>query len=132
MSHTDPATPAQPAIHWFEIPVTDLDRAQAFYEAVLAAPLRREPMGPTTLAVLPYTEPAIGGALMAGAQGAAPSVNGTLVYLNVNPSLDAALARALAAGGQLLVPRVDLPGGMGSFVHVLDVEGNRIGLHAQA
>ena len=132
MSHTDPATPAQPAIHWFEIPVTDLDRAQAFYEAVLAAPLRREPLGPTTLAVLPYTEPAIGGALMAGAQGATPSANGTLVYLNVNPSLDAALARALAAGGQLLVPRVDLPGGMGSFVHVLDVEGNRIGLHAQA
>lgn len=132
MNHTDPATPAQPAIHWFEIPVTDLDRAQAFYEAVLAAPLRREPMGPTTLAVLPYTEPAIGGALMAGAPGAAPSANGTLVYLNVNPSLDAALARALAAGGQLLVPRVDLPDGMGSFVHLLDVEGNRIGLHAQA
>lgn len=132
MNHTPPATPGQPAIHWFEIPAIDLDRAQAFYEAVLAAPLRREPMGPTTLAVLPYSEPGIGGALMAGEQVAAPSASGTLVYLNVNPSLDAALARALAAGGELLVPRVDLPGGMGSFVHVLDVEGNRIGLHANA
>ena len=59
---TTPALNTAPhaAINWFEIPVTDLDRAQAFYEAVLAAPLRREPMGPTTLAVLPYSEPGRG------------------------------------------------------------------------
>lgn len=129
---TDTSTTApHPAINWFEIPVIDLDRAQTLYEALLAAPLRREPMGPTTLAVLPYSQPGIGGALMAGEHVAAPSVSGTLVYINVNPSLDAALARALAGGGRLLMPRVDLPAGMGSFVHVQDVEGNRIGLHAE-
>ena len=128
---TDTTTTAHAAINWFEIPVTHMPRAQAFYEAVLGAPLRPEPMGHQTLAVLPYTEPAIGGALIAGEHVPAPSASGTLIYLNVNPSLDAALARALAAGGQLLTPRVDLPDGMGSFVHVLDVEGNRIGLHAQ-
>ena len=126
-----PAAILHPAINWFEIPVANIDRAQAFYEALLGAPLRREAMGPQTLAVLPYTEPAVGGALIAGDRIPAPSGNGTLVYLNVNPSLDAALARALAAGAQLVTPRVDLPDGMGSFVHVLDVEGNRIGLHAQ-
>jgi len=120
------------AIHWFEIPVRDLDRAQAFYEALLGQPLRREPMGPQTLAVLPYAEPGVGGALIAGAHIAAPGAHGPVVYLNVDPVLDDALARALAAGAQLLVPRVDLPDGMGSFVHVLDVEGNRIGLHAAA
>lgn len=123
-------TPSQPAINWFEIPVTDLDRAQAFYEALLAQPLRREPMGPQTLAVLPYTEPGVGGALIHGAQ-LSPSEAGTLVYLNVNPDLQAALDRALAAGARLLTARVDLPDGMGSFVHVRDSEGNRIGLHAQ-
>ena len=106
-----------------------MDRAQAFYEALLAAPLRREAMGHQTLAVLPYTEPGVGGALIAGAH-ATPGPNGALVYLNVDPSLDAALARALAAGGQVVTPRVDLPDGMGSFVHLLDLEGNRIGLHA--
>ena len=124
-------TPSQPAINWFEIPVTDLDRAQAFYEALLAQPLRREAMGPQTLAVLPYTEPGVGGALIHGAQHLAPSAAGTLVYLNVNPDLQAALDRATAAGAQLLTLRVDLPDGMGSFVHVRDTEGNRIGLHAQ-
>ena len=128
---TSTPTALHPAINWFEIPVTDMDRAQAFYEALLGAPLRREPMGPQTLAVLPYTEPAVGGALISGEHIPAPSGAGTLIYLNVNPSLDAALARALAAGAQLVTPRVNLPEGMGSFVHVIDVEGNRIGLHAQ-
>ncbi len=126
-----PITTPHAAINWFEIPVTNMPRAQAFYEALLGAPLRLEPMGPQTLAVLPYTEPGVGGALIAGEHVPAPSANGTLVYLNVNPLLDAAVARALGAGGQVLTPRVDLPDGMGSFVHVLDVEGNRIGLHAQ-
>lgn len=124
--------PAQhPAINWFEIPVTDIDRAQAFYEALLGAPLQRQTLGPQTLAVLPYTQPAVGGALIAGSQVPAPSASGTLVYLNVNPSLQAALDRALAAGARLVVPRVDLPDGIGSFVQVLDLDGNRIGLHAR-
>ena len=29
------------AIAWFEIPTTQLDRAQAFYEAVLGQPMRQ-------------------------------------------------------------------------------------------
>ena len=32
----------------------------------------------------------------------------------------------------MLVPRVELPEGMGVFAHILDTEGNRIGLHANA
>ena len=128
-NHTTTTPAAHPAIHWFEIPVADMDRAQAFYEAVLGAPLRREAMGHQTLAVLPYTEPGVGGALIAAGH-IKPGPNGTVVYLNVEPSLDAAVARALAAGGQVVTPRVDQPDGMGSFVHLLDLEGNRIGLHA--
>ncbi len=34
------------ALTWFEIPVTDIDRAQRFYETLLARDLRREQMGP--------------------------------------------------------------------------------------
>lgn len=119
------------AIAWFEIPVRDLDRAQAFYEAVLDKPLRREAMGPQTMAILPYAPGrGVGGALLHGAVQPAPSADGTLVYLDAGPRLDDATARALAAGGRLATPRVDLPDGMGSFVHVVDTEGNRIGLHA--
>ena len=118
------------AVNWFEIPVRDIDRAQAFYEALLAAPLRRESMGPHTLAVFGYDETGVGGCLLAGADVPAPSGNGSLVYLNAQPSLDAALARVEAAGGRITTPKVQLPGDMGCFAHVTDTEGNRVGLHA--
>lgn len=121
------------AVHWFEIPVTDLDRAQSFYEAVLGQRLRREAMGPqTTLAVFPYDDGAAGGCLMAGTTAPQPSAQGAMVYLNAEPSLDAALARVEAAGGRIATPKVVLPGDMGAFAHVLDTEGNRVGLHALA
>ena len=120
------------AVSWFEIPVRDLERAQAFYEKLLAKALRREAMGPQTLAVIPYDEgQGVGGALITGVHIPDPSPNGTLVYLNAEPSLDAAVERAVAAGGSVATPRVELPEGMGCFAHVIDTEGNRVGLHAQ-
>lgn len=121
------------AVNWFEIPVRDIERAQAFYERMLSKTLRRESMGPQTLAVIPYDPAAgVGGALLAGDHIPDPSANGTLVYLNAEPSLDAAVERAVAAGGRVATPRVELPDGMGCFAHVLDSEGNRIGLHAMS
>ena len=47
-------------INWFEIPVADMDRAQRFYEVMLARALRREQFGDQNLAVFPYEEPAAG------------------------------------------------------------------------
>ena len=120
------------AVNWFEIPVQNMDRAQAFYEALLAAPMRREAMGPHTLAVFGYDESGVGGCLLAGADAPAPASHGSLVYLNAKPSLDAALARVEAAGGRVTTPKVQLPGDMGYFAHITDTEGNRVGLHALA
>jgi predicted enzyme related to lactoylglutathione lyase len=57
---------------------------------------------------------------------------GTLVYLDASPSLDAALTRAVAAGGRVALPRQALPPGMGFFAHIVDLDGNRVGLHADA
>jgi predicted enzyme related to lactoylglutathione lyase len=121
-----------PALDWFEIPVQDLARAQRFYETLLGTSLRREQMGESALAVFPYPESATGGCLMAGPGTPAPSANGTLVYLNADPSLDAVLARVERAGGRVATPKVQLPGDMGVFAHVTDTEGNRVGLHARA
>ena len=122
------------AISWFEIPTTQLDRAQAFYEAVLGCRLRREPMGPSQGAVFPYDRQGdgVGGALMCGPTAAVPGAGGTLVYLDASPSLDAALLRAVAAGGQVALARQALPPGMGYFAHITDLDGNRVGLHESA
>ncbi len=120
------------ALNWFEIPVADMDRAQGFYEIVLDAPLRREAMGPaTTLAVFPYDQAGVGGCLFA-AEGVRPSADGAIVYLNAGDSLDVALDRVRAAGGRIVLPRTELPEGMGCFAHFADSEGNRVGLHASA
>jgi predicted enzyme related to lactoylglutathione lyase len=121
------------ALNWFEIPVRDIERAQKFYQAVLGAPLRRETMGPETLAVFAYDAASgVGGCLVAGAEAPAPAQNGTVVYLNAEPSLDAVLARVERAGGRITTPKVQLPGDMGVFAHITDTDGNRVGLHAQA
>lgn len=120
------------AINWFEIPVRNMDRAQKFYETVLGQALRREAMGPQTLAVFDSAQAGVGGCLLAGAEVPAPSATGSLVYLNAKPSLDAALARVEAAGGRITTPKVQLPGDMGYFAHMTDTEGNRVGLHALA
>jgi predicted enzyme related to lactoylglutathione lyase len=43
------------------------------------------------------------------------------------PDVDAATAEALAAGGDVLVPRIPLPG-VGWLVYLADTEGNLIGI----
>jgi predicted enzyme related to lactoylglutathione lyase len=121
------------AISWFEIPSTQLEKAQAFYETVLGCKMRRETMGPSEGAVFPYeAQEGVGGAILAGPTAPAPASGGTLIYLDASPSLDAALARALKAGGKLALPRQALPPGMGFFAHITDLDGNRVGLHALA
>ena len=120
------------AISWFEIPTTQIDAAQAFYEAVLQRPMRREAMGPSQGAVFAYDREGegTGGALMMGPTAPAVASGGTLVYLDASPSLDAALQRAQSAGGVVAQPRTALPPGMGFFAHIKDRDGNRVGLHA--
>lgn len=120
----------QNAISWFEIPVADLNRAQAFYETVLARKLRREDFGGDALAVFPYDAPGIGGALQAGASGTARAGSSIRIYLDCMPSIDAVLARVEAAGGHIVAPKSALPPGMGFIAHMRDTEGNEVGLHA--
>jgi predicted enzyme related to lactoylglutathione lyase len=114
---------------WFEIPVADLDRATRFYEAVLGVTLRRMAEGPNPIAVFPYETPAVNGCLALTDRNR-PSATGSRVYLNADPSLDAALERAAANGGTLVTPRTALPPGLGYYAAIADTEGNTTGLHA--
>jgi predicted enzyme related to lactoylglutathione lyase len=122
------------AISWFEIPTTQIVQAQAFYESVMGRAMRRETMGPSQGAVFAYdkSRDGVGGALMIGPTAPTKSSGGTLVYLDASPSLDDALARVVAAGGHIALPRQALPPGMGFFAHITDLDGNRVGLHALA
>lgn len=59
-----------------------------------------------------------------------PSATGTIVYLSATGRLDRALALVAAAGGRIETPRTALPDGMGDVAHIIDTEGNCVGLHA--
>lgn len=121
--------PTQNAITWFEIPVTDMNRASRFYSQVLDKPLDKQSFGPHELVVFPYQEPGVGGCLMSY-KPLQPGATGTVVYLAVSDTLDAALDRATQAGGEVALGRTELPGDIGYYAHIIDSEGNRVGLHA--
>ncbi len=114
---------------WFEIPASDFARATGFYESIFSTSLRQEQFGGARMAVFPYERPGVGGCVMEAPQLAGRE-SGTVVYLNCDGRLADIAGRVEKAGGALLTPRVDLPGGMGSFFHIRDSEGNRVGLHA--
>ena len=118
------------ALTWFEIPVTDIDRATRFYETLLNKQLRREFMGGIALGVFPHDENSgVGGCLQAG-PGLAPAGTGTIVYLDAGPSIDTVLKRVGVSGGKIALDKTALPPGMGYFAHIIDSEGNRVGVHA--
>jgi uncharacterized protein len=124
----------QHAVNWFEIPVADLSRAMKFYEAMTGAALKREAFGAPGEEMAIFvtdTEEGIGGCLLSSPY-AKPAQDGTTVYLNAAPSIDAWIDRAQKAGATILTPKTALPPGMGFFAHILDSEGNRVGLHALA
>lgn len=119
-------------ITWFEIPADDFDRAIAFYEAVLGVTLLRENYAADVrLAVFPYEKPGLSGCVVAGGPyRPAGDGSGPVVYLDCNGRLDQVISRIEPSGGRLAGPVVELPNGLGRFVHMFDPEGNRIGLHA--
>jgi predicted enzyme related to lactoylglutathione lyase len=117
------------AVSWFEIPVTDLERARAFYEFVLGIELSVHELGPLRMAWFPM-HPGASGASGSLVQAAPyePSHKGSLVYLSVT-DIEAALERVQAKGGQVINPKRSI-GQHGFVAHFEDCEGNRVALHS--
>lgn len=115
---------------YFEIPVTDMDRAVRFYGVVFGYDVTRETVDGYEMALLPFDADAPGasGALAKG-DVYVPSKTGPIVYLSVR-DLDAVLARAAANGGSVLYAKKAV--GNGYVAEIADSEGNRIGLHQRA
>ncbi|WP_086737168.1 VOC family protein [Erythrobacter colymbi] len=126
---TEPAA-INPVVH-FEIPVTDMDRAVRFYEAVFKVELDRRETDGYDMAFFPRADgrPGTSGALAKG-DAYKPTRDGAILYFDV-PDLDAVIARAEAAGGSVLYPKKDI-GEAGFVAEIADSEGNRIALSQAA
>jgi hypothetical protein len=122
------AKPPNAAV-WFEIPAANLDRAVGFYEKVFDTRLKRTKFGPADMAVFPAEEKGVSGAVVAG-EGYKPTPDGSVIYLDAGQDLAVPLSRVKAGGGNVTIPKTELPEGMGFFAQFIDSEGNRVGLHS--
>ncbi|CTQ50862.1 VOC family protein [Jannaschia donghaensis] len=117
------ATPeaAQNAVVWTEIPVADLTKAQAFYEAALNTTMKAEQMGPDMTVVFPY-DGGVSGHLYEGrpaGDGRGPSIS-----LAVTDPLPEVMDRVRAAGGEVISEAITIP--FGSFFYATDPDGNSL------
>ncbi|PYQ55889.1 MAG: hypothetical protein DMF53_27160 [Acidobacteria bacterium] len=118
------------ALNWFEIPVTDLARAKGFYSRILQADLHEESLSGRNLAILPYQNGGVGGAIIQG-EGLVPSAQGAIIYLDAGDDLAGALSRVEAAGGKVVMGATHLSDQIGSIAMFLDSEGNRVAFHSR-
>ncbi len=121
------------AISWFEIGVTDLERATRFYEAIFGDSLIPMELENIKMRMFPITDMqnGVGGALVDSGGFHKPSLtDGPLVYLNGNPDLQHILDKVPAAGGTVMVPKTSISPEYGFMAVFIDTEGNRIGLHS--
>ena len=117
------------AINWFEIPVTDFERAREFYSKILDAEIQVMPHPEYKYGMLPADmQNGVGGGIVQG-EGFEPSAKGSLIYLNGGDDLSAALSRVEEAGGRIVLPKTSL-GPNGFMAHFIDTEGNKIALHS--
>lgn len=117
------------AVQWFEIPALDLDRAFEFYFTVLNGNVRKGTFLEQEIILfnVPFASgEAVGGSIVQR-ESVKPSSDGVILYISAFGKLDDAVAKVEAAGGQVIVPRLDL-GKFGVIAIIIDSEGNRIGL----
>ncbi len=120
---------AKNAVTWFDLPVTDMNRAKAFYESVLQISLSSFDAGQVKFARFPDRNDANGAAgQLIQNPGSKPSGQGTVVYFAVE-DIDAAITRIQAAGGTVVQPKFSM-GNLGDICLFLDTEGNMVGLRS--
>lgn len=112
---------------YFEIPVTDLDRAIKFYGDVFGYQFTQQTIHGNKMAFFPFDEEqeGISGALAKG-ETYKPSKEGGLIYLHTQ-SIDQTVNKIKSCGGNVLFPKTSIEG-YGFVAEFQDSEGNRLAL----
>ena len=120
-------------VGWFEIPVTDMDRARAFYEAVFKIVIQVQDFNGTLMGWFPWAEGKMGasGSLVHQPDFYKPSnIDGVVIYFS-SEDIQNELDRIEKAGGKILKPKTQISPEVGYMGLFLDSEGNRIALHSR-
>ncbi len=118
-------------VAWFEIPVTDMDRAKVFYESVFKTEINLQDIEGVMMGFFPANPEAPGamGSLMKY-ESYIPSHEGTLIYFS-SEDVQRELNRIRSAGGNILMDKTQISPDIGYMGMFQDTEGNRIALYSQ-
>jgi uncharacterized protein len=120
------------SLNWFEIPVTDMLRAKHFYQVIFSIHMNESEMMGMQMAFFPYEN---GSGKASGALVKSdfhkPAQEGTIVYLNANPSMDEVLEKIEEMGGKIVAAKMQITPEIGYMAFFTDPEGNKIALHSQ-
>jgi uncharacterized protein len=114
--------------HWFEIPVSDFERAKIFYETIFETDIQVEDFGSLKMGIFPHKE--VGCSLCYHPDFYQPGQQGTLVYMDANPDLQDVQNRIEKAGGKVLISKRQISEEHGYMCVFIDTEGNKVALHS--
>jgi uncharacterized protein len=112
---------------WFEIPVIDQERSVRFYSEIFEIKFEWQENGGFKMAFFPE----MSGALVIG-EGYNAGNMGTMVYLTAGDDLQNVLDKVEPVGGKIVVPKIDIGNNFGFSAHIMDTEGNKIGLWSKS
>ena len=120
-------------VGWFEIPVTNMERAIKFYQIVFDLKLERHEMGELDMAWFPFADvPGATGSLVFHKEFYKPSTDGVLIYFTCSSGdLSNELKKIEPAGGKVLMLKKLITEDVGYMALCIDTEGNRIALHSR-
>lgn len=118
-------------VEWFEIPVTNMERAKKYYETVFNIEISIHNLGGVVMGWFPHNEKKQGanGSLVLHESYVPSSTDGCVVYFSCD-DLSNELGRVKSAGGEILQLKTEIGGGHGFMALMKDSEGNRIALHS--
>ena len=115
-------------VQWFEIPTSDLERAKSFYSNVFNLDFQYIEMPGSKMYMFGEPEKVGSGGALVQSSGSHPTNDGTIIYFSCE-EVSNVLKSVENAGGKIALPKTDI-GEFGFFAHIVDTEGNRIGLHS--
>lgn len=114
---------------YFEIPVTDIDRAEIFYKNVFGFKFKKEIIDHYEMLLFPFeeTHTGISGALAKG-DVYKPAKDGIIIYFKTE-NINSTLKKVLENKGKILYPKTVNEKYGFAVAEFEDTEGNRIALH---
>ncbi|MEE9431465.1 MAG: VOC family protein [Melioribacteraceae bacterium] len=116
-------------VNWFEVPVTDFDRAKDFYTKVTGGEMHVEVISDYKMGFFAMEGEGVGGAIVLGTDYT-PSMDGAVIYLNGGEDLTEQLSRVETSGGKVIVPKTKITDEIGFFAMFMDTEGNKMAFHS--